>query len=214
MTKTRASVHPLFDPSSRYGQLRAGVRAEGKMRGFFRFRWVCAKLDGLPLPQGPGSPAAEAQQLFEEECASGLTLLDSFSVEALFLSTGPLHELGRWRVHLGLIRETENLRALGCKGCVPLDVSESRRCRAFLLHPKVVAKLQARMGRPLLEAFSAETLEDDPEVARMLASAPEMEGICREGKAAFDRLPVPDRYDAFPPFDEPLTVVVVIDDAE
>jgi hypothetical protein len=212
MTKTRASVHPLFDSSSRYGQLRAGVRAEGKMLGFFRFRWVCAKLDGLPLPQGPGAPVAEAQQLFEEERASGLTLLDSFSAEALFLSTGPLHELGRWRVHFGLIRETDNLRALGCKGCVPLDVSESRRCRAFLLHPKVVAKLQARMGgRPLLHAFSAEVLADDPEVARMLASAPEMEGVCHDGKVVFDRLPVPDHRDAFPPSEEPLQVVIVLE---
>jgi hypothetical protein len=195
--------------------MRASVRTEAKTCGFFRFRWVCAKLDGLPLPQGSGAPGAEAQQLFEGEHASGFHLLDAFSTEATFLSTNPLHELGRWRIQFGLIRETDNLRTLGCKGYVPLSGSESRRCRAFLFHPKVVAKLQARMGgRPLLDAFSSEVLAADSEVARMLASAPEMEGVCREGKVVFDRLPVPDRRDAFPPSEEPLQVVIVLDDAD
>jgi hypothetical protein len=181
------------------------------MHGYFHFRWASGKVEGLPLPQGPGSPAAEAQRLFEADCAGGYRLLDSHSAEAAFLSTGPRPDLGRGRVHFALIREADDFHTLGCKGAAPRGFGPCN-CRAFLLHPKVIAKLRSRVaGGPLPDAFSADAVADDPEVARMLASAAEMEGEVREGQVVFHRLPVPECYDVFPPLEGTLQVVIVID---
>lgn len=194
MSSQTASVHPLFDPSGLYGRMRGKMRPEGKMRGYIHFLWSRARQRG-----------------------DGLSLAKWDAIaHALTPGEGP----GRAGLELSLESDAEGRRWLRCRG--ELEPGLGRRhgsgsgrtegvpCRAFLLEPEAVAALQSLVGeRPWLDAFGADAAHD-VEVARILASAPELEGVrWPDGRLAFDRVAVPDCFDAMPPREQPLRVVIV-----
>jgi hypothetical protein len=130
-------------------------------------------------------------------------------------------------IELYLVREADGKHSLGCRADVreilrdfayereverqtPLHHDTARKCRAFLLLPEVVARLKSQMGdKPWQQAFLAENVANNFEIARILSCAPEMDGELRNGEIVFDRVPVPDCYDTLPPLKEPLQVVIV-----
>jgi hypothetical protein len=116
---------------------------------------------------------------------------------------------------LCLVREADDKRLLDLRVGGARSYPRKARCRAFLLEPEVVARLKSQMGeKPWKQAFLAETVVENFEVARILSAAPEMEGELHNGRALFHRLPMPERYDRLPPRKEPLEVVVVLGSPE
>ncbi len=223
MSEDTGTVHPLFAPFSLYGRMRACVRAEDKMRGFFHWLWARAKREAQPLPNGYFSSTA---------CASDATMplvdqgkiLDVWPAQARLVMAGTALRLAclpYLAVSLYLVHEPDGKNTLGCRaGPTQLTghpevagwASRPCPCRAFLLEPEVVERLGALLaGKPWQEAFSAETIANNGEVARVLAAAPELEGEVGPDEIHFERVPVPERYNTFPPRKELLQVVIVCD---
>ena len=50
MSESKPPRHPLFDPASTYSLMRASVRPEYKMRGYFHWQKARAIRLGIPLP--------------------------------------------------------------------------------------------------------------------------------------------------------------------
>jgi hypothetical protein len=126
---------------------------------------------------------------------------------------------------VALVREADGMLTLGAKFRTKLlewqlSSSDDHRfwrisswpCRAFLLEPEVVAKLETVLGdRPWTDAFLPEVIAGKFEVAQILAAVPEMEGKMRPGhEIVFDRLRVSERYDTLPPRSAPLQGVIVL----
>lgn len=224
MPDTSAIAHPLFDPTSQYSRLRASVRAEDKMRGHLHFLWTRLKRGPQPLP--------EVARLTREESFEWASRLADFQVlsvwKHLVLAAFAVpHQVialdlrfdGLWCV--GLVREADGAHTLGANVHLPghfldLDLGFPNRsawpCRAFLLEPEIVAKLEAILGdRPWTDAFLPEVIAGKFEVAQILAAVPEMEGTMRHGiEIVFDRLRVSERYDTLPPRSTPLRGVIVL----
>jgi hypothetical protein len=210
MSEKLTSAHPLFDPTSLYGQMRATLGAAGKMRGYFHFLWARARhaTELAPQEELPDwlSRLAEATPRNEGEA------LDVWIAEAIFCSTetSSSDRLDAGVIRLCLIREPDGRHTLECRARLAEPGQEgeeasgwagtSFHCRAFLLEPEVVQRLQSLLqDRPWQMAFLAETVVNYPEVARILAAAPELEGEVRGRDVVFERLPLPDQYDTFPP---------------
>jgi hypothetical protein len=219
MTEKCASVHPLFDPSSLYGRMRACARAEDKMRGYFHWLWARAKQEpqSLPHQRSPSEGADGAVRLWDQG-----TVLDVWPAQATLVAaeTDCLADaLLSGEISLYLIREVDGRHTLGCR--VQLSQWPGRReelglwlarhgpCRAFLLEPEVVERLKSLLPeKPWQEALSAQTVASNPDVARVFAAAPEMEGELHAGEILFERLAVPESYSTFPPRQQPLQVVI------
>jgi hypothetical protein len=221
MAEKCASVHPLFVSFSLYGRMRACARAEDKMRGYFHWLWARARHEpeSVPHEQRP-SGANGAVHLRDHG-----EVLDVWLAQATLVAAEtdcPAGVLLSGDISLYLVREADGRHTLGCR--VRLSELPGRReevgrlmarqgpCRAFLLEPEVVQRLKSlQPDKPWQEAFSAQTVAGNSEVARVLAAAPEMEGELDGGEILFERLPVPESYSTFPPRQQPLEVVIVCD---
>jgi hypothetical protein len=224
MIEKIASVHPLFDPTSLYGQMRATLRPAGKMRGYMHFLWARAK--GATQAQQSGSRAGSNGAIHAPGTRpSEAEVLDVWTAQATFCTTEailPLDGLEQGAIHLCLVREADGRHTLGCRTRVDeliRNPEEAGRwaetsfpCRAFLLEPEVVERLKSLLPeKPWQEAFLAETVANHAEVARILSAAPEMEGEVRGKEIVFEPLPLPERENVLPPRKEPLQVVIVCD---
>jgi hypothetical protein len=95
-------------------------------------------------------------------------------------------------------------------------------CRAFLIEPEVLARLQEVVqkacdvapDKALDHAFAAETVASNVDVARLLSAIPDLDGEVQGHKIRFHRLPIANEFDTFPPRQGPLTVVLVFDEPE
>jgi hypothetical protein len=225
-TETVGLRHPLFDPSSAYGRMRASVRAEDKMRGYLHWLWVRAKRTQGPLPCASQRPEVERRELAcRLEIVSGgpgIEVLDALEARAEALVAGPTEAILPPRffadAELCLVREVGGPYTLGLLlWGAGLFRAAHFRCRAFLLEPEVVERLEGHLGgRPYLDAFHPDAVENNLEVARVLAAVPEMEGDWEGGRSpvCFHRLPTTDHYDLFPPRTETLQIVVVLHPAD
>jgi hypothetical protein len=93
-------------------------------------------------------------------------------------------------------------------------------CRALLFEPEVVNRLDLALRATtfrspedvLRQALQRETMNGNLEVARLISAVPELDGEVdiRRDEVRFQRLPIPDGFDLFPPRAEPLFLVVAI----
>jgi hypothetical protein len=93
-------------------------------------------------------------------------------------------------------------------------------CRALLFEPEVVTRLDLALQTTtfrspedvLRQALRRETMNNNLEVARIISAVPELDGEVdiRRDEVRFQRLPIPDGFDLFPPRAEPLFLVVAI----
>ncbi len=237
MIDHRVLVHPLFDPSSLYGQMRSSLRAAGKMRGYLHWLWARTSFAAHPLSHQPsrkdlpGWASGQARTNGAVSAPGALPaegeVLDVWMARPSFCSTSPLpwEPLERGVIYLCLVREVDGKHTLRCRARAdePARLTEetsscpgsSCRCRAFLLEPEVVERLKGLLqNRPWQDAFLAETVANHYEVAQVLSAAPELEGEVRGGDVFFESLPMPEQYDTFPPRKEPLQVVIVCETAQ
>jgi hypothetical protein len=221
MIEKLTSAHPLFDPTSLYGQMRASLRAAGKMRDYFHFPWARTKHATEPMPQeelpGWASRLADIAAALPNEGE----VLDIWIARVTFCCSeaASSDRLALGVMRLCLIREADGRDELGCRVVLAepgQNGEEASRwagvsfpCRAFLLEPEVVQRLQSLLQeRPWQDAFLAETVANHTQVARILA-APELEGEVRGREIVFERMALPDQYGTFPPRRGLLWVVIV-----
>jgi hypothetical protein len=241
MIESEPAVHPLFDPRSLYGRMRAAVRPEDKMRGYFhwlqaRAERVAEAFQAVP-PCSPEVLDRLSVRLESLEIEVGVRpgraeVLAAHHVMPLALARAPSRlEVSRVTLRPGdheadllLVRESGGGRSFGMLMSFPEEVCGGllRRCRAFLCEPEVVKHLRLALdaaatsptGEVLFQAFQPEAVADNVEVARLLSALPELDGIIHPpGEARFHRHPIPDGCSQFPPRPAPLSVVVVIDHA-
>jgi hypothetical protein len=93
------------------------------------------------------------------------------------------------------------------------------RVRAFLFEPEVIKRVNVALKNTqeseaniLRQAFQAEVIKENFEVARLLSAVPELEGKFDPSypRIRFEPLGIPNDCDQFPPRPGPLHVVVVI----
>ena len=126
-----------------------------------------------------------------------------------------------------LVREADGTQTVGMLGEWDGDLkhtwkepSQPVSCRAFLIEPEVLARLEevvpkacgSSHGSVLAHAFAAETIGSNQDVARLLAAIPDLDGDARNGQLRCHRLPIAGEFDTFPPRPGPLTVVLVFND--
>jgi hypothetical protein len=205
MSESKPIRHPFFDPASTYCRMRKSARPEYKMRGYFH--WQKARAIRLGLPPGTRE--------LKRHIPAGIEVTDAVDVRPVCL----LGEL-RYSVaveSLFLARESDGTRTVGM--FVTGSELESHQpvcCRAFLIEPEVLARLQEVVGEvdpdnAISRAFTAETIATNLELARLLAAIPDLDGEVQDREIRFHRLPIADEFDTFPPRPGPLMVVLVCD---
>jgi hypothetical protein len=226
--KDQDQRHPLFDPSSLYGQAHAGGQAEYRIRGYMH--WLRARADRLRLPLRQSSAASESYRATLARRLASITpvlgdvkVLDAFSAETRILVTGAAQthqQPSAERAELCLVREADGSHTLGV--LLRLDSAQlfgaaltgtRFRCRVFLFEPEVIRRLEGLLcGRSYLDSLEPAVLENYPEVAGILAAVSELEGEWSAGQSEvrFARLSIPDSYDLFPPRAEPLQMVAIL----
>jgi WD40 repeat protein len=125
---------------------------------------------------------------------------------------------------LVLVCEADGTRTVGMRvehySVHMMSLGQPISCRAFLIEPEVLARLQEVVrkafevdsDKALIHAFEAETIASNMDIARLLSAIPDLDGEVRNHEICFRRLPVAGEFDAFPPRQGPLTVVLVFDD--
>jgi hypothetical protein len=130
---------------------------------------------------------------------------------------------------LVLVREADGTRTVGIQESLHgmgymlshmLSRAQTASCRAFLIEPEVLARLQEVVqqtfevgsDKALGHAFAAETIASNMDIARLLSAIPDLDGEARGWGLQFRRLPGADGLDAFPARLGPLTVVLVFDE--
>ncbi|MGL4552930.1 MAG: WD40 repeat domain-containing protein, partial [Gemmataceae bacterium] len=122
---------------------------------------------------------------------------------------------------LCLVREADGTRTVGLWGhtderrCWPMRGP----CRAFLIEPEVLARLQDVVKKvcgvegpeAINLAFEAETLHEHLDLARLVSAIPDLDGEFDGESLRTSRLPVAESFEAFPPRQGELTVVVLVD---
>jgi hypothetical protein len=229
--------HPIFDPSTYYGQIRAYARIDLKMCGYCGMLWGRAEREHDPTPRSSPCEEQERRELAQAleggvapaqqggaRCGPTIQVLDALRVETAILDLGTAEARPpRYRgiAELCLVREADGSLTAGLLVWFDqreieerLRIASSSCClwRAYFFEPEAVARLERFLGdRPYLDAFDAEAVRDNLDVARMIGGAPEMEGVWspRDGLVRFGRLPVTDRYVLLPPRREPPRIVVV-----
>jgi hypothetical protein len=224
MSESKPPRHPLFDPASTYSRMRKSVRPEYKMRGYFHWQKARAIRLGLPLPKREGRDQSQLRQL-ACRLAGGqspdLRVTDALDVRPVWLSPRSQFHEGASAV-LALVSEADGKRTVGmwAELAEREDRPPASSCRAFLLEPEVLARLGELVQKTcaigpekaLVHAFAAETVVGNRDIARLLSAVPDLDGEVRGPEIHFRRLPVADEFDAFPPRQGPLTVVLVFED--
>ncbi len=223
MSERKSPRHPLFDLASAYSRMRKSVRPEYKMRGYFHWQKARAIRLGIPLLQHEdGRPPVLrdlASQIGEVD-AGALRVTDALDVSPVSLPRGT-EPLDKGIGSLVLVREANGAQSVGL--CVRLDrvvFPSAVPCRAFLIEPEVLARLQDVVQRAcevgpdgaLPCAFATETVAGHLEVARLLSAIPDLDGEAQGNEICFHRLSIASEFDTFPPRQGPLTVVLVFDD--
>src|SRR5947208_653833 len=110
MTEKRGRLHPLFDPASLYGRMRAGLRPEGKMRGYFHWLWARAKQEMEPFPvreRSQEQPLGDSDFRVLDTWRAGISFVAGERV--LSLNAAPQME-----IDLCLVREKDGKHTVGC----------------------------------------------------------------------------------------------------
>lgn len=221
--------HPLFDESSAYGKLRANVRPELKMKGYFCQLWSRVEQAGTETPTSSSRSEQDldalARRLTPNVSHSGQTngapgaepalrVLDALAhpVQVIVSGAAELSSPSEAAAELCLVREADASVTVGLLlRCSP-PLATAPRCRAFFLPPKAAERLEAIVGRSsYLGAFAPDVLRDNVEVARILCTAVELEGKWSDETAVcFARLPVPAHYQILPPGIEQAHVVITL----
>jgi hypothetical protein len=230
MGESKPTRHPLFDPASTYSRMRSSARPEYKMRGYFHWQKARAiRLGASPPEREPGQ---------EEERQSALRLLAhrmaalggagiDFRVTDVLPVVTDCFPLGRperegFSGSLVLVAEADGAHTVGLwlETHGPTREDDRSACRAFLIEPEVLKRLQdvvqeackVEPNRALGHAFLAETVAGSLDVARLLAALPDLDGEARGPLIHFRRLPLAADFEVFPPRQGPLTVALVFDD--
>jgi hypothetical protein len=223
MTQNKPAEHPLFDSTSTYSRLREGAGPEYKRRGYFYWQKARAIRLGIPPRNGDESRQIDLCDLASRivgKDAPDLRVTDALDIRPVCLGGGP--RFGESTAgSLVLVREAEGTRTMGM--WLELDGRESSQpgsCRAFLIEPEVLARLQDVVQKAchigpdnaLDHAFAAETVAGNLDIARLLSAIPDLDGEVHGAKIRFHRLPIADEFETFPPRQGPLTVVLVFDE--
>lgn len=200
------SAEQLFDDRSDYGRLRAGMKPEAKLRGFFHYLAVLQKNRTNELPSdafAARTSTARNTPNLVINAGSPDSTLESDVMVRLMPSFG-----GRGRLVLDFrVKDRDNAPPPGTT------------CRAFLLTPGMIERLcgpdAARSPEMARKAFtkllSGEGDTDPLEAARILAAVPELEGEMETG--GFGRFPhfeLPEQASCVDELPERTTVIVVI----
>jgi hypothetical protein len=196
------SAGQLFDPASPYGRMRASMKPEAKLRGFFHYLAVQAKaqdrkpaatrsrnLRVVHLVVGAAEPGQELAAELRPEMA------DRFGGKRQLLLSFHLEDPACWP-------------------------QASTPCRAFLLTPGVLERLcgpdLARgadiVRKVLTRLFAGQSGRDPFETARILAAVPDLDGeVDATGFCKFKPVDLPEQAAALvDELPEHTAVVVVI----
>jgi hypothetical protein len=201
-----APRHPIFDPTTYYGQIRASARIDLKMSGYFGMLWGRAEWEHYPMPRSSLREEQERQELAQALDGTGdlrsaqqgdraklgppIQVLDALRTESCVLDLGAVESP---RPHcipgiaeLCLVREAIGSLTVGLLVRFDQGEIEERlrsagyghcRCRAFLFEPEAIERLETFLGgRSYLDAFDPNVVRNNHDVARMLGGAAEMEG--------------------------------------
>ncbi len=193
----------LFDAHSAYSRMRASMKPEAKLQGFFHYLAVQARDRHAPEPRrAPPPPPGAAVHL--------VLAVDDAERE---LSAEVRPEL--------VDRDGKRSLQLSCRLTDAADFPPApAACRAFILTPGVVQRLcgpeAARGGeamrRALLDLFAGRGRPDPFETARILAAVPELDGkVDDTGLCRFRAVELPEQAGAVEALPEQTAVVVVID---
>jgi hypothetical protein len=190
----------LFDPDSYYNRLRACIRPEDKLRGFFH--WLHVRDRYAPAPGGPAGRRPALR---------------------LVLSAGRPEEPIAAHVEANLVADdrggTRLVPSVGLQR-PPGDIPQKKTaCRVYLLEQAVLERLRA--ADPALreepddtlpgKVFQNERVAANWEVARILSAVPELEGQLDEnGHGDFPPCPLPENC-PIRSLPEDVHVVVVLD---
>src|SRR5262245_50648849 len=201
MNERQAPKHPLFDPASLSSRMRASVRAEDKMRGYFH--WLAARAERLGA-RLPPSPPCSAEKLRDfaarlqttDGRGPALKVLDSVELRAWCIptETSDTRQPTLLQAVLRIVGEPDGTWTVILFGNHVLleggRLDDSRQqdagrpCRAFLGEPEVAMRLSIALGSPadtttespLPRVCMREVLANNLEVARLLSALPELEG--------------------------------------
>ena len=211
--------------------MRVQVVGVHKMRGYWD--WLVVQQDRAEEPLPP-NPSRSESELHELACrlvaATGrkCSVLDAVRLRSWMIAAEDLEadrELSPRIVHDGaellLVREEDGTPTLGLLlDGHPRDWSlGGTRCRAFLLEPPVLKRLEAGLRLQgevsldclLLQVLQRRTVQTIYQTTALLCGVPELEGECRPDSTGvtFQRFPMPGHPDRFPPRAGPLLVAVV-----
>src|SRR5262249_363584 len=165
MNERPSPEHPLFDPASLSSRMRASVRAEDKMRGYFHWLTARAERIGQRLPPSPPRSAEKLRDLTArlqtaDGQGSALKVLDAVEVRARCIptETSDTRQPPLLQAELLIVGEQDGTRTVAMlvnpvlleRG--HLDNSRQhgagRPCRAFLVEPEVAMRLSIALGSP------------------------------------------------------------------
>src|SRR5436309_415236 len=150
--------HPLFDPASRYNQMRGSAHfAQNKARGYWD--WLCVQQQRSRAPLPPTKPRLERElreltSRLAAECGSNCSVLHALRVRCWVVGEGnaegqrePSMHVVSGTAEVLLVREEDGTRTLGLllegqpHDCFP----RGAHCRAFLVEPAALRRVASAL---------------------------------------------------------------------
>jgi hypothetical protein len=204
------SAGQLFDPQSTYGRMRASMKPEAKLRGFFHHQAVLAKQRAGSGRRTDGEPSL---------CPAWPPGVRTLYLAITTADPGRELPVEPWPEQAGRsASKRQLLLAFRLRDAASFPGATSS-CRALLLTPGMVARLAGveavrspeATRKALLRLFSGQG--GDPfETARILAAVPELDGEVDEaGFCRFAAVELPEQAASLEGLPEQTTVLIVID---
>jgi hypothetical protein len=202
------SAGQLFDAQSVYSRMRASLKPDAKLQGFFHYLAVQAKNRARDEVSRPPGSAGRTREL---QLAPLVLAADDPDQELPAQLWSELADRFGGKRFLQMSFQLKDASRLPAAPAV---------CRAFFLTPGVVQRLcgpeatrgAETMRRALLEVFAGRGRGDPFETARILAAVPELDGkVDDRGFCKFRPVELPEQAQVLDGLPEHTAVVIVID---